>query len=240
MTFFLFEGIWGFNELAKELENPFGPDANDVSLMDFHVKFVTTCREIKEAHIVKINSLRRQHGQRNEAGFASSGASQVAKASSILRISLGSIDEASTEEDTMAVTIDEGLDRQASHTGDIGEQSAGLRMPGLVPHIIPTSFVNKAFTESLKLHSMTFDEQDTKARSDPRLNVGRVLDTEGRSNPGLNVARVLDEHLVEITERIERHLAQMAVDIETMTSGSRDGLGLGKGSSKNGALRARR
>jgi len=50
LTFLLFEGIWGINETAKELENPFGPDVNDITLADFHLRFVELCEEIFTAH----------------------------------------------------------------------------------------------------------------------------------------------------------------------------------------------
>lgn len=40
LCFLLFEGIWCLNEVAKELENPYGGDDNDISLPDFHGRFV--------------------------------------------------------------------------------------------------------------------------------------------------------------------------------------------------------
>ncbi|CAL1125891.1 unnamed protein product [Cladocopium goreaui] len=40
LCFFLFESLWCLNEVAKELENPFGQDMNDISLPDFHLRFV--------------------------------------------------------------------------------------------------------------------------------------------------------------------------------------------------------
>jgi len=42
VCFFLFESLWCLNEVAKELENPFGQDVNDISVNDFHVRFVDT------------------------------------------------------------------------------------------------------------------------------------------------------------------------------------------------------
>lgn len=53
MAFFVFEGIWGLNELAKTLENPFGADINHISLVDFHARFIDSCKQIKSAHTVK-------------------------------------------------------------------------------------------------------------------------------------------------------------------------------------------
>mmetsp|Transcript_64629 Transcript_64629/g.140717 ORF Transcript_64629/g.140717 Transcript_64629/m.140717 type:complete len:454 (-) Transcript_64629:37-1398(-) len=46
MSFLIFHGIWGINEIAKELENPFGGDPNDICLADFHADFVGNLREI--------------------------------------------------------------------------------------------------------------------------------------------------------------------------------------------------
>lgn len=50
LSFLLFEGIWGMNETAKELENPFGADSNDITLADFHARFVDLIEEIRGAH----------------------------------------------------------------------------------------------------------------------------------------------------------------------------------------------
>merc|ERR1712046_48219 len=49
MSFTIFQGVWGLNETAKELENPFGIDVNDVTLIDFHLRFVDVCEEIAMA-----------------------------------------------------------------------------------------------------------------------------------------------------------------------------------------------
>eukprot|EP00930_Biecheleria_cincta_P057098 TRINITY_DN43089_c0_g1_i1.p1 TRINITY_DN43089_c0_g1~~TRINITY_DN43089_c0_g1_i1.p1 ORF type:complete len:525 (+),score=73.54 TRINITY_DN43089_c0_g1_i1:69-1643(+) len=53
MAFFVFEGIWGLNELAKTLENPFGANINHISLVDFHTRFIESCKQIKLAHTLK-------------------------------------------------------------------------------------------------------------------------------------------------------------------------------------------
>ena len=39
LCFILFVTLWCLNEVAKELENPFGQDANDIPLLDFHLRF---------------------------------------------------------------------------------------------------------------------------------------------------------------------------------------------------------
>lgn len=56
MSFALFLGIWGLNETAKELENPFGPDVNDITLIDFHLRFMDQCEEILEAHMTMVGA----------------------------------------------------------------------------------------------------------------------------------------------------------------------------------------
>lgn len=53
MTFFLFHGVWCVNEVAKELENPFGNDSNDICLPDFHARFIDACNDIHIAHCEK-------------------------------------------------------------------------------------------------------------------------------------------------------------------------------------------
>lgn len=50
LTCLIFDGFWGLNETAKELENPFGWDENDISLMDFHLRFVSHVRQIWDQH----------------------------------------------------------------------------------------------------------------------------------------------------------------------------------------------
>ncbi|CAJ1396148.1 unnamed protein product [Effrenium voratum] len=46
LCFFLFESLWCLNEVAKELENPFGQDLNDISVIDFHVRFVDVIEDV--------------------------------------------------------------------------------------------------------------------------------------------------------------------------------------------------
>ncbi|CAJ1357983.1 unnamed protein product [Effrenium voratum] len=46
LCFFLFESLWCLNEVAKELENPFGQDTNDISLTDFHMRFVDALQDV--------------------------------------------------------------------------------------------------------------------------------------------------------------------------------------------------
>jgi len=53
LAFVLFEGIWCFNEVAKELEQPYGSDANDMSLEDFHARFMGQLQELITAQVTK-------------------------------------------------------------------------------------------------------------------------------------------------------------------------------------------
>lgn len=46
LCFFLFTGVWCLNEVAKELENPYGADDNDISLPDFHGRFVESILDV--------------------------------------------------------------------------------------------------------------------------------------------------------------------------------------------------
>lgn len=51
LSFLLFESIWCLNEVAKELENPFGQDSNDITLTDFHLNFVDSLEDVSmEGH----------------------------------------------------------------------------------------------------------------------------------------------------------------------------------------------
>lgn len=45
----LFESLWCLSEVAKELENPFGDDANDIPLTEFHLRFVDTLEDVSKA-----------------------------------------------------------------------------------------------------------------------------------------------------------------------------------------------
>lgn len=49
-SFLLFQGVWCINEVAKELENPYGSDVNDLSISDFHDRFLDACTEIRSSH----------------------------------------------------------------------------------------------------------------------------------------------------------------------------------------------
>lgn len=53
LTYLLFTGLWGVNEVAKELENPFGSRVNEISLGDFHARFLDVLHDINFAHEVK-------------------------------------------------------------------------------------------------------------------------------------------------------------------------------------------
>ncbi|CAE7884618.1 UPF0187 protein [Symbiodinium microadriaticum] len=46
LCFILFMSLWSLNEVAMELENPFGQDANDIPLLDFHLRFTDVLAEI--------------------------------------------------------------------------------------------------------------------------------------------------------------------------------------------------
>jgi len=46
LCFFLYACLWCLNEVAKELENPFGEDVNDIYLVDFHTNFVDILEDV--------------------------------------------------------------------------------------------------------------------------------------------------------------------------------------------------
>merc|ERR1711933_604699 len=50
IAFLLFAALWGVNEVAKELENPFGSDINDISVADFHLRFIDVLFDTEVAH----------------------------------------------------------------------------------------------------------------------------------------------------------------------------------------------
>lgn len=45
LTFFAILGYWGLNEIAVELENPFGDDANDLPMLELHHDFIDALEE---------------------------------------------------------------------------------------------------------------------------------------------------------------------------------------------------
>jgi hypothetical protein len=47
ITFMIFQSVWCIQEVARDLENPFGDDANDIPLYDFHKRF---CVAMQETH----------------------------------------------------------------------------------------------------------------------------------------------------------------------------------------------
>ena len=48
LCFFLYACLWCLNEVAKELENPFGEDVNDIYLVDFHTNFVDILEDVSK------------------------------------------------------------------------------------------------------------------------------------------------------------------------------------------------
>lgn len=63
MAFFLFQGMWGINLSATELENPFGSDVNDITLVDFHDRFLDLCTEVHLGHRVKAKATMQRGGR---------------------------------------------------------------------------------------------------------------------------------------------------------------------------------
>jgi len=49
----LFQGFWGINESAIELENPFGTEVNKVNVLDQHARFTELCQEVLQDHKAK-------------------------------------------------------------------------------------------------------------------------------------------------------------------------------------------
>merc|ERR1712048_988150 len=55
LTFVVFETFWCINEVAKDLENPFGWSLNDIQLDDFHSRFLDFVGEVETAHEATIS-----------------------------------------------------------------------------------------------------------------------------------------------------------------------------------------
>lgn len=55
LSFCIFSALWGLNETAKELENPFGTDDNDICLGDFHLRFMDCCEEVFDSSWTAMN-----------------------------------------------------------------------------------------------------------------------------------------------------------------------------------------
>lgn len=57
IAFILFQGTWGINQTAAELENPFGSNINNITLVDFHDRFLDLCTEVRVGHRVKTKAV---------------------------------------------------------------------------------------------------------------------------------------------------------------------------------------
>jgi len=57
VTFLIFEGTYGINELAKELESPFGPSPNHISLADFHTRFMESIKDMRRTNYLRMASI---------------------------------------------------------------------------------------------------------------------------------------------------------------------------------------
>ncbi|KAF4656471.1 Zinc finger, RAN-binding domain containing 2 [Perkinsus olseni] len=67
LSFFCLLGYWGLNEIAVELENPFGDDDNDLPLKHVHTAFVKGIRDCADDFITA-DSGRQASGQTADAG----------------------------------------------------------------------------------------------------------------------------------------------------------------------------
>lgn len=59
-------GMWSINEVAIELENPFGSDDNDISCWDFHERFIDALLEQRGVHQCKASAQQRREEQKKE------------------------------------------------------------------------------------------------------------------------------------------------------------------------------
>lgn len=233
MSFLLFQGIWGLNELAKELETPFGTDINHIPLEDFHQRFVDACQDMHKAHEAKIElcaeptagGIRRGNERRPSLATVQVPTSPAAKDSwsssqgGQLNLTGGlvlpcTVQEADAEPGAPRVPAGrDEADREkplpaqptlahcSTHSGTMSSGALDLRRPGRMD---PMPRRRSTSTGSV-------------GRGSDALRDLELLQTcHARES-----MKVFDEHLRELNERMERHLARIAADTRILSDSAR-------------------
>jgi len=103
LTFLIFEAVWCLNEVAKELENPFGSDANDISLTDFHARFVDVLQDLTNEEMREIRKINKPR-QAGDPAVQQASAPEVSVPVPKAQAPVGSSSVAPTEDSKLALT----------------------------------------------------------------------------------------------------------------------------------------
>lgn len=195
-AFIAFAGMWCINEVAIELENPFGADDNDISCWDFHERFLEGLFEQRAVHTIKIEE---------------EGRTRAAKAE---------------KEEEARVSRERGLDSESSlpdfdgkanpvqvdPIDEVTKPSAAARARTLA--VKPADLRGNVNGNGLSAQAtqIDIDLQAKPPGSDGANVAARSLFTVGV------VTEVYDRRLAEITDRIDRRLAQILRELDSGNS----------------------
>jgi hypothetical protein len=218
-TMLVWSAIWCVNEVAKELENPFGMDVNDICLEDLHASFVSVLEETSEALDVQHHIREQDRRLAQEAGDKPSSHVVEVNASPTsapysLSVPTGSpflapkdfiSDTAGVSKTKMPsprVKAIEGSPTKETHPNLVNTG------PG-IPSSPPEPLMPAPPIVSTKVKQKLFG-----AQAQEWLGVAE----DGRSSGGpLQAVHVIDSQLAQIGTRMEAQLAQIAKELEALS-----------------------
>eukprot|EP00927_Polykrikos_kofoidii_P064536 TRINITY_DN5982_c0_g1_i1.p1 TRINITY_DN5982_c0_g1~~TRINITY_DN5982_c0_g1_i1.p1 ORF type:complete len:604 (-),score=92.81 TRINITY_DN5982_c0_g1_i1:244-2055(-) len=187
MAFLLFQGVWGVNEVAKELENPFGDDENDICLADFHDRFVDTVFDVNNAnHAHRKARAERQLNQKEKANPELLAAASMEQSKAV---PLGVNTSAAAVQTHAEISP---LQRPSSE--GFGMQSS-----------LPTD--DKAVTTVVSSEIITVGELQSDVKRS-------ALNPQEKLIGMCKSSAAFDEHLVQIGNKIVGHLEHIAKELE--------------------------
>jgi len=245
MTFLAVQGVWGFNELAKELENPFGKDDNDLSLMDFHCRFVDSVNEIEGAsqakHAFKSAKEERMlssQGGRQPGPWIAPDHAPVVPALTSSQSSPPPVSPPPAAP-TPAVAPSIPAPPAATNNPTSGlsgmaeqpppempkERNAGDALSSPSPLVATTALsapLDRPLFDTSSAGVKQAEQRAVKpaakerAEEEQLAQMGVKVMPNADARPGDPIAKLVDAQLVQINERMERHLTSIAKDMEAL------------------------
>eukprot|EP00930_Biecheleria_cincta_P046469 TRINITY_DN3204_c0_g1_i1.p1 TRINITY_DN3204_c0_g1~~TRINITY_DN3204_c0_g1_i1.p1 ORF type:complete len:620 (-),score=110.06 TRINITY_DN3204_c0_g1_i1:110-1714(-) len=227
LSLFLGMSTWAFNELAIELEDPFGLDANDLSLQDFHLRFLLSIKEIYDSAVLADTF---HDAELSEIARRSSSVAVASQSSMLGRE--GSVSSAAAAKvDSLHGSLSETVAKQQSSMVVLEEAAAAARQQ-VVIMIDPEKAVEaetRPVDAAASCNIGSPPAQQLPAAHQLRtatITIGAGDDGGGGGAADGVTAEppvvVLDAHLRHISERMEQHLAQIAMELRTFSRTSLD------------------
>lgn len=206
MTFLLFVGVWCVNEVAIELENPFGTDLNDISVPDFHLRFSDALTDIRRANGIDLSSnkpMRLSSALATVVGMGWKSSATCAVRQSTPIDPCVDDKEVVLTEAPLATVIDTVAPGDKVLFGKASQVGAD--------HSVEAA-------RALKASEKLLVEVSESVRSHEQIPLRRTGSAMHCSSGGaaFHGTEVFDAQLQAITVRIEQHLEKISGDVETV------------------------